>query len=340
MESKLIRDILAPLEAVVDVKISLTDRRVNVEHKDELAPETIVDMLNDKFLGASLQDRSVVETVGGSFNHIEMARLTVNCTQLLLLVATLAVNWIGHHHRLANGMGLTCVALSVSLFHEAYLALRRRSPNVELMMALAMAGALAQGEIVEAATVGALVTLMDLVKVFALEAVGRQLRGSVVTEPMSVDIPEGGRVLLSELAVGDVGLGLGLGSASSNPSPNPNLGPNRETKLLPRWVTYTSCAWVTSCLRMAPSSTAPRLSTRAASRARPCRRPATCHTHARAHAHATCHMPHATSTSTCACTCCTCTCGCSLHCLWLQVQGLGTALRILYAPDRQAESHI
>lgn len=204
MESKLIRDILAPLEAVVDVKISLTDRRVNVEHKDELAPETIVDMLNDKFLGASLQDRSVVETVGGSFNHIEMARLTVNCTQLLLLVATLAVNWIGHHHRLANGMGLTCVALSVSLFHEAYLALRRRSPNVELMMALAMAGALAQGEIVEAATVGALVTLMDLVKVFALEAVGRQLRGSVVTEPMSVDIPEGGRVLLSELAVGDV----------------------------------------------------------------------------------------------------------------------------------------
>ena len=204
MESKLIRDILAPLETVVDVKISLTDRRVNVEHKDELAPETIVDMLNDKHLGASLQDRSVVETVGGSFNNIETARLTVNLTQLLLLVATLAVSWLGHHNRLANGMGLTCVALSVSLFHEAYLALRRRSPNVELMMALAMAGALAQGEIVEAATVGALVSLMDLVKVFALEAVGRQLRGSVVTEPMSVDLPEGGRVLLSELTVGSV----------------------------------------------------------------------------------------------------------------------------------------
>ena len=45
---------------------------------------------------------------------------------------------------------------------------------------------------------------MDLVKVFALEAVGRQLRGSVVTEPMSVDLPEGGRVLLSELTVGSV----------------------------------------------------------------------------------------------------------------------------------------
>ena len=86
MEAKLIREILAPLEAVVDVKISLTDRRVNVEHRDELAPETIVDMLNDKYLGASLQDRSVVEAVGGSFNRMEMARLTVNSTQLVLLV--------------------------------------------------------------------------------------------------------------------------------------------------------------------------------------------------------------------------------------------------------------
>ena len=203
MESKLIREVLAPLETVVDVKISLTDRRVNVEHKNELAPETIVDMLNAKHLGASLQDRSVVETVGGSFNHVETARLTVNLTQLLLLAATLAASWLGHH-RLAHGMGLTCVALSVSLFHEAYLSLRRRRPNVELMMAIAMGGALAQGEIVEAATVGALVSLMDLVKVFALEAVGRQLRGSVVTEPLSVDIPGGGKVLLSELAVGDV----------------------------------------------------------------------------------------------------------------------------------------
>ena len=203
MESKLIRDILAPLETVVDVKISLTDRRVNVEHKNELAPETIVDMLNDKHLGASLQDRSAVETVGGSFNHAETVRLTVNCTQLFLLVATLAASRLGHN-RLAHGMGLTCVALSVSLFHEAYLALRRRSPNVELMMAIAMAGALAQGEIVEAATVGALVSLMDLVKVFALEAVGRQLRGSMVSEPMSVDLPGGGKMLLSELAVGDV----------------------------------------------------------------------------------------------------------------------------------------
>ena len=59
---------------------------------------------------------------------------------------------------------------------EPDLALLRRRPNVELMMAIAMGGALAQGEVVEAASVGALVTLMDLVKMLALAAAGRQLR--------------------------------------------------------------------------------------------------------------------------------------------------------------------
>eukprot|EP00966_Prymnesium_polylepis_P060263 1398481-Prymnesium_polylepis.2 len=91
MESKLIRDVLAPLEAVADVKISLTDRRIKVEHDSGLAPETIVNMLNQKRLGASLQDRSVVEGVAGSFNHAEMVRLTVNVTQISLFVATLVL---------------------------------------------------------------------------------------------------------------------------------------------------------------------------------------------------------------------------------------------------------
>jgi len=202
MEAKLIRDVLSPLETVVDVKISVADRRVSVEHKHELDPDAIVELLNKKHLGASLQEKASVERVGSSFNHAETVRLTVNATQILLFVATLALSRLGLW-RAAYGMGWACVALSLSLFHEAYLALRRRSPNVEAMMALAMLGALVQGDVVEAASVGALVTLMDLVKVFALEAVGRQLRGSVVSEPLSVDVPGGGKVPLADLAVGD-----------------------------------------------------------------------------------------------------------------------------------------
>ena len=203
MESKLIRDMLVPLDAVVDVKISLTDRRLNVEHEKALAPEAIVQMLNDKHLGASLQDKSVIESVGSSFDRAETVRLAVNAAQIVLFAASLALSWL-NLPRLARGAGWACVALSLALFRSAWHAVRRRSPNVELMMAIAMAGALVQGEVIEAASVGALVTLMDLVKVFALEAVGRQLRGSVVSEPLSVDVPGGGKVPLSDLAVGQV----------------------------------------------------------------------------------------------------------------------------------------
>ena len=145
MEAKLIRDMLGPLEAVAEVKISVTDRRVNVEHTDGLAPESIVDMLNRKHLGASLQDKSVVESVGSSFNHAEIVRLTVNATQIVLFAATLALPRVGFP-KMAYGLAWACVAMSVALFHEAYLALRRRSPNVELMMAIAVVGALVQGQ--------------------------------------------------------------------------------------------------------------------------------------------------------------------------------------------------
>ena len=145
MEAKLIRDMLGPLEAVAEVKISITDRRVNVEHTDGLAPESIVDMLNRKHLGASLQDKSVVESVGSSFNHAEIVRLTVNATQIVLFAATLTLPRVGFP-KMAYGLAWACVAMSVALFHEAYLALRRRSPNVELMMAIAVVGALVRGQ--------------------------------------------------------------------------------------------------------------------------------------------------------------------------------------------------
>ena len=93
----------------------------------------------------SLQDKSVIESVGSSFNHAEIVRLTVNATQIVLFAATLALPRVGFP-KMAYGLAWACVAMSVALFHEAYLALRRRSPNVELMMAIAVVGALVQGQ--------------------------------------------------------------------------------------------------------------------------------------------------------------------------------------------------
>ena len=139
MEAKLIRETMAPVDAVLDVKISVSDRRVSVEHTADISPEAIVDMLNAKHLGASLQDKAVVESVGSSFNVQEVTRVVVNGLQLLVFAVMCALSLLGHHAA-ARALGYVCCALSAALFHEAYLAVLRRSPNVEVMMAIAMVG--------------------------------------------------------------------------------------------------------------------------------------------------------------------------------------------------------
>ena len=51
-ESKLIHDLLGPIDAVVDVKISLAERRVSVQHTPELSADQVVDILNTNGLKA------------------------------------------------------------------------------------------------------------------------------------------------------------------------------------------------------------------------------------------------------------------------------------------------
>ena len=48
MEAKMIRDLLDPMETVAEVKISLTDKRVNVQHRDVLTPDELINLLNAK----------------------------------------------------------------------------------------------------------------------------------------------------------------------------------------------------------------------------------------------------------------------------------------------------
>ena len=201
VEARLVHELLDPMEDVMDVKISLSDRRVNVEHTPNLSPAAIVDVLNGKHLGASLQEKHIVEHVGSKFNARELLRVGINTFSLLLFATMCALQLFGKHQA-AEVLGYACVCLSVALFHEAYLAILRRTPNVEVMMAIAMLGALVQGDPIEAANVGSLVTLMDQVKVFALEAVERKLRGSVVADPLTIDVP-GGKKPLAELRIGD-----------------------------------------------------------------------------------------------------------------------------------------
>ena len=107
----MVRDLLDPMETVAEVKISLTDKRVNVQHRDVLTPDSS-STCSTPSTWAALVDRSVeVEGVGSSFTHAETVRLTVNATQLVLFAATVALECV-KFRKAAFGLGLATVALS------------------------------------------------------------------------------------------------------------------------------------------------------------------------------------------------------------------------------------
>jgi len=71
-------------------------------------------------------------------------------------------------------------------------------------MATAMLGSLIQGATLSAASVGTLVTLMNLVAWASLAAVDRQLRGSISVPPSTITLQGGRSVPASELQAGMV----------------------------------------------------------------------------------------------------------------------------------------
>ena len=92
-EAKLARELLAPLDDVIDVKISVTDRRAAIDHRASLPAAELVRVLNTKMLGAS-----IAEAGGGAgghgdaaFNWHEIFRASVTAGQIILFGVALAL---------------------------------------------------------------------------------------------------------------------------------------------------------------------------------------------------------------------------------------------------------
>ena len=201
-EAKLAREVLAPFDDVKDVKISVTDKRAVIKHRASMPAVEIVRVLNTKHLGASIAEQTSTESRTSVFSRVEVRRASVSAGQVLIFFVALGLHLLGWHVA-SLACAWVSVGLSWPMWHGAYLAVLRCAPNVEFLMAVAMAGALVLGEVVEAASVGAIVSLMDAVKLLAIQRFERQLRSAAAGAPPRVDVPGGGSVLVSELRPGD-----------------------------------------------------------------------------------------------------------------------------------------
>lgn len=202
-EAQLTRSLLEPMQGVTDVKISVTDRRAAIEHESNVTPQEILRVLNEKHLGASLAELggAAEGKSGGTFSQQEVIRSAVTGSQIFFFVIALLIK--DTMPEAAQACAWTSVFLAWPMFHEAYLAVLRRDPNVEFLMAIATVGSVLLGNVINAASVGAVVSCMDVVKLLAVERFERQLRVPDGGAADKVDVP-GGTALVSELRPGSV----------------------------------------------------------------------------------------------------------------------------------------
>ena len=150
-EAKLARSLLAPLEDVIDVKISIAERRAAIEHRANLPAAEIVRVLNSKFLGASIADSSstTASASSGGFLFPEFVRASRTTIQIALFGLAVGLHLRQALPRVSLACAWASIALSFPMLRKAYLAVLRKSPNVEFLMALATGGSLLLGDVLE-----------------------------------------------------------------------------------------------------------------------------------------------------------------------------------------------
>jgi len=195
-----VRDTLNVLPDVLDIKVSVSNRTAFIEHWSTLDAQSIVHVLNEKHLGSSLQERSEAGAPVERFGRRSILRVGHAILQVaLFFLGTIlsSTNTLG-----ANVAYGACIGLSYPLFNKAWIAVLGLRANVEFLMATAMAGSLLQQELMEAAMVGALVTLMDCVTWVSVAVVDRRLGSAISIPPSTISLQGGTTIVASELKAG------------------------------------------------------------------------------------------------------------------------------------------
>lgn len=196
---------LKSIDGILDIKTSVIDRTVAVHHLSSLPVEDLVVALNSKHLGAILKDVSrVAKGADGGMDWESIANSCQALNQMLLFSGAAWCQAKGFDEVFTRIPLLMCILLSYRLFYKASLAARNMRANVDLMMAVASAGSILQGDLLSAAMVCVLVSVLNVVTLATMRFVDKRLQGCVSIPPSKIPLADGTSVLLSELKIGMV----------------------------------------------------------------------------------------------------------------------------------------
>ncbi|GHP07358.1 hypothetical protein PPROV_000609900 [Pycnococcus provasolii] len=201
-EVPIVNRAIGRLPGVVSHKVAVVSRTVVVEHNASLiSGDELVDTLNRAGLEASLASEAK-RRLGGDAKLIEGKDWLVVVSGILLVAAVL--HYIpGAEHLKWFALGSVALALP-SIAYKAVLAMRLLVIDINMLMLLAIAGALALQEFTEAAAVAFLFGASEMLEQRALARSRAALAEVIALAPEEAELVGGKMVGVEELSIGDL----------------------------------------------------------------------------------------------------------------------------------------
>jgi Cd2+/Zn2+-exporting ATPase len=204
-EVKLVLDELKPLPGVEDVRVDLMNSRVAVIHDDETDPECFLERLSRAGLPARLAANGKDAAAGEGNNRqgIHLVAISGGLTGIGLLLhwSKIGPEWL-------TTVCFVGAILSGGrfIFPKAVGAARRLSPDMNLLMTIAVTGAALIGEWSEGAAVTFLFGLSELLESLGLARARRAIRSLLELAPATALVLRGDRyeeVPVESVAIGE-----------------------------------------------------------------------------------------------------------------------------------------
>jgi Zn2+/Cd2+-exporting ATPase len=208
-EERIIRSVLQDISGIEEISINVIGRYAVIKHCNVqcCAPiERIVHLLNEKQLGASVQEANTNEDEKN--DEPEWASIAHGVVVILLFLSA-AIFDLTTSSSLDGGSSpyiayISCTAIGlVPILYDAFISLSRLSIDIHILMIVAVAGAIASQEYQDAALVVTLFILAELIESEVMRRVRNAVKLGVGGMPKSAILLNGDVVLVDDLKVGD-----------------------------------------------------------------------------------------------------------------------------------------
>lgn len=205
MEERLIHSALSSQNGIESVVVNVVGRYAIVKHCPVAccAPtEKIVSLLNAERLGAAVQEAGEsTDALDEKVDRLQIAYVTV--LMVLLFTGVGLQETTGHQSASSIGVFVTCVMLGVlPILQTALVSLFiRRTLGIHTLILVAVAGALAAFEYLDAALVCALFNAAELAEAAAMVTVRRAVATTTTRLPSTVFLAQGGKAVSVDTVV-------------------------------------------------------------------------------------------------------------------------------------------